>query len=173
MKRVIKYGILTLIFLFVALLIAIVFTIDVTFPVSDWSIVLINGYEIWRSSADNIIIGFVKDNGGISILGGATEGELAIIPAKIIKYSIYNQYICAVVDPYLFGKVDHAEKYYILDTLENKIIAEMSEDEYNTQIKNLGIIINEWIETKNINVEWLKNNGYTEVGSMKWGKLLK
>jgi hypothetical protein len=140
---------------------------------SDWSIKLINDYEIWRSSSDNIIIGFVKDN-GISYKGGVTEGELAIIPAKIIKFSIYNQYICAVVDPYIFGKIDHTEDYYILNTIEQKITVAMSDDEYNIQIEKLEIIIEEWVETKNINPEWLKKNGYIRVGNElynKWEKL--
>jgi hypothetical protein len=139
----------------------------------DWSIKLINNYEIWRSSSDNIIIGLVKDN-GISYKGGVTEGELAIIPAKIIKYSIYNQYICAIVDPYIFGKIDHTELYYILNTTEQKITLPMSEDEYNIQIQYLGIIIDEWVETKNINAEWLKNNGYIRINNKydnKWEKL--
>ena len=122
-------------------------------PTGDWKLKLINGYEMWRWGPGLINVGFVKDD-SISYGMGIKEGELARIPENIIKFAVYNHYICAIVIPY----GGNTEEYYILDTIEQKVVDFFSESEFNEKMQALGIVIDEWVETKNINAEWLRNN---------------
>ena len=131
---------------------------------NNWYIRLINGYEIWHTDENKIEIGLVKDYDNSKGLLIYWNYNLIGIPSKIIKFSIFNPYISAIVLPQESNnKKDNQnifEEYYILDTIEQKVFGPMAENEYEKYIIDLSINKNEWIDTKEINEKWLEENGF-------------
>lgn len=135
------------------------------FTHKNWRIKLINDYEIWCLDRNHIEIGLVKKNSNVLLT--YWNYNLIGVPPKVIKFSINQQYICAITDS--CNNIENAKnksgsgEYYIINTLEQKTIGPMTESEYKILANGLSINITNWLDTEYINKEWLEKNGYYRI----------
>lgn len=105
--------------------------------VSDWSYKLPNNYEVWRINSADIVVKYVGDE--------IVEAE---IPAFVKEFSYDDRYVCtrnidSISDNNIFN-----EKYYILDTLEQKLYGPYDTvEEFGTMINEIGISVTKWYRT--------------------------
>ncbi len=105
--------------------------------VSDWSYKLPNNYEVWRVNSKDIVVKYVGDE----ILD-------ANIPSFVKEFSYDDRYVCTRNIESIDDNDIFLEKYYILDTLEQKLHGPFeTQEEFKSAVDELEIILKKWYRT--------------------------
>ncbi len=108
----------------------------------DYSIELINGYDVVRVNPETIQIGLRED------LGDGVYSWSTDIPAKVLSVGFDKRYIVALVDPTDVFAEDYDEDappkehvYYIIDTESHEVSEPMSKSVYEkvTEVQHIEL----------------------------------
>jgi hypothetical protein len=118
---------------------------------NDWRYKIINNYEIWHINSNEIVIGYVKDNGNSLTIheNSKADGRLIGIPPKVIEFCNNEKYICAKVvlkKDWVVNEENYNDiLYYVVDTEEKIVFGPLDEEKYNEKINDLLIKnLSEW-----------------------------
>lgn len=105
--------------------------------VSDWSYKLPNNYEVWRINSKEIVVKYVGE-----------ETAEAEIPSFIKEFSYDDRYVCTRNVESVYENDIFSEKYYILDTDEQKLYGPYdTQEEFKYAIEELEISLAKWYRT--------------------------
>jgi hypothetical protein len=129
---------------------------------NDWNYKLPNGYEIWRSSANNIKIGLASSNSTILSLYNYSDinheqRKLIGIPPKVLEFCYNSRYVLAktvlltdmVSVPAIWSEDDVF--YYILDTENRELLGPFSDkSDFLDAILSLSLEeeLSDWYSTR-------------------------
>jgi hypothetical protein len=109
---------------------------------NDWSYELPNNYVIWRVNSRKIICGKKETENSVSNIGGN----------YVTKFRYNEQYVClqcADVSGGLSEDIDESNpQYYIVDTMNDKVVGPLLEEKFEEELDELkDIILSPWIST--------------------------
>lgn len=105
--------------------------------VSDWSYKLPNNYEVWRINSKKIVVKYVGE-----------EIVDAEIPSYIKEFAYDDRYVCTRNVESIDDNNIFSERYYILDTKEQKLNGPYdTQEKFKTAIDEMNVCLDEWYRT--------------------------